>query len=204
MYVLCWDWSCGLTWEIGFILWETFCAVDIKIQLLTHSLVLCRQTLADDLDTVSPFTERKFIVFETQLLELLGICRVCSKPCNVQKKEECGTSVESHFHCFCGNKFRWRSQPFSYRLPLGNLVLAAAAFFTACSPTRLLRVFVQDLQQPAGLLPGSLIRSVWQRCQERLFSARRGKNIKLAGDGRCDSAGHCAKYGSYTLMDAET
>ena len=58
-----------------------------------------------------------------------------------------------------------------------------------------------DLQQPAGLLPGSLHP---QRCQGHLFMARWGKNIKLAGDGRCDSAGHCAKYGRYTLMDAET
>ena len=92
---------------------------------------------------MNPFTERRFTVFETQLLELLGICQVCSKPCNVQKKEECGTCVEFHCHCFCGNKFCWRSWPFSYRLPLGNLVLAADAFFfTACSPTRLLNVFV--------------------------------------------------------------
>ena len=56
--------------------------------------------------------------------------------------EEGGMWNKFHCHCFCGNKFRWRSQPFSYRLPLENLVLAAAAFFTACSPTRLLNVFV--------------------------------------------------------------
>ena len=117
-----------------------------------------------------------------------------------------------HCHCFCGNKFRWHSHPFSYRLPLGNLVLAAAAFFLFYSqlPYRIVECLcackhcllqLADLQQPAGLLPGSLHP---QRCQGHLFMARWGKNIKLAGDGRCDSAGHCAKYGSYTLMDAET
>ena len=25
--------------------------------------------------------------------------------------------------------------------------------------------------------------------------------LVLAGDGRCDSPGHCAKYGSYSLME---
>ena len=103
--------------------------------------ILCRQVLSDDLHTKNPFTERKFIVFESHLEELLSVCRACSKPYQVQKKGECGTSVEFHCHCFCGHKFCWCSQPFSHRLPLGNLVLAAAAFFTACSPTRLINTF---------------------------------------------------------------
>ena len=29
------------------------------------------------------------------------------------------------------------------------------------------------------------------------------KTLKLGGDGRNDSVGHSAKYGSYTLMDLE-
>lgn len=30
-----------------------------------------------------------------------------------------------------------------------------------------------------------------------------GKELVLGGDGRCDSPGHSAKFGSYSLMDLE-
>ncbi|KAK7500041.1 hypothetical protein BaRGS_00008588 [Batillaria attramentaria] len=113
----------------------------------------------------------------------------------------------------CGYNFNWHSPPYSLRLPLGNLVLAAAAFFTACTPTRLKTAMKQakiacfsfwtylNIQE-SYLLPA--VHDVWSRMQERLFAARRGRAVKLAGGGRCDSPGHCAKYGSYTFMDAET
>ena len=28
--------------------------------------------------------------------------------------------------------------------------------------------------------------------------------LDLCGDGRCDSPGHCAKYGTYTIMEENT
>ena len=109
--------------------------------------------------------------------------------------------------------YTWRSQPYSFTIPLGNLVLAAASFFTACPPTRLLNTLQQSniacfseatyYKIQAAYLVVS-VRSVWQQCQNRLLAARRGKAVKLAWDGRCDSPGHTDKYGSYTLMDAET
>ena len=30
-----------------------------------------------------------------------------------------------------------------------------------------------------------------------------GRQIILGGDGRCDSPGYCAKYGSYSCMDLD-
>ena len=41
--------------------------------------------------------------------------------------------------------------------------------------------------------------------QDQLFSSLgEGDNrLVLAGDGRCDSPGYCAKYGSFTLIEQE-
>ena len=113
----------------------------------------------------------------------------------------------------CSYVFEWFSQPYSRRLAIGNLVVAAAAFFTSCSPTKLIRLLrnssiacfgatTYNNIQASYLLPA--VRSVWTACQEQLFRAREHRAVKIAGDGRCDSPGHCAKYGSYTMMDAET
>lgn len=48
---------------------------------------------------------------------------------------------------------------------------------------------------------------VWQHAQASLLATlrediqRNDKGIAVGGDGRCDSPGHNAKYGSYTIMD---
>lgn len=45
----------------------------------------------------------------------------------------------------------------------------------------------------------------WHEQQQQLFSQleERGDGLVLAGDGRCDSPGHSAKYGSFTLMEQQ-
>ncbi|XP_070211159.1 uncharacterized protein [Littorina saxatilis] len=171
--------------------------------------------LTEDLNNVDPFQETKYLVFESKLEELLSVCRKCSSICQVMRKGVEGTAVEYCCSCeHCNHKFTWTSQPYSKRLPLGNLVLAAAVFFTACSPSRLITLFKSASiaifgqttyysLQGAYLVPA--VRNVWARCQEKLFAARpRARPVKLAGDGRCDSPGHCAKYGAYSLLDATT
>jgi len=42
----------------------------------------------------------------------------------------------------------------------------------------------------------------WKR-QQQLFNQleESGDGLIVAGDGRCDSLGHSAKYGSFTLME---
>ena len=59
------------------------------------------------------------------------------------------------------------------------------------------------VHQQAVLLP--CIQAEWKLFQKSyLDSVRRtGRPIILGGDGRCDSPGHSAKYGTYTSMDLD-
>ncbi|CAN7977712.1 unnamed protein product [Ixodes persulcatus] len=45
---------------------------------------------------------------------------------------------------------------------------------------------------------------VWNRKQNELFEQASGQELVLAGDGRSDSPGHSAKYGTYTVVDVST
>ena len=40
--------------------------------------------------------------------------------------------------------------------------------------------------------------------QADLFIEVQGKEMVLGGDGKCDSPGHSAKYGTYSFMDVES
>ena len=55
--------------------------------------------------------------------------------------------------------------------------------------------------QSSYLLPA--VSSVWIRHQERLLSKFKESkvNLQVGGDGRADSPGHCAKYGTYLLIE---
>ena len=45
------------------------------------------------------------------------------------------------------------------------------------------------------------VRNVWAKQQNDLFDKIRGQGLLVGGDGRSDSMGHSAKYGSYTTVD---
>lgn len=50
------------------------------------------------------------------------------------------------------------------------------------------------------------MRSVFNTAQEKVITdiKKENRQVCLAGDGRCDSPGHCALYGLYTMMDCFT
>ena len=50
-----------------------------------------------------------------------------------------------------------------------------------------------------------VINDLWEQNRGEVISELRQKAVvKLNGDGRCDSPGHNAKYGTYTLMDSDS
>ena len=61
------------------------------------------------------------------------------------------------------------------------------------------------LHQRKYLYP--LLKTVWEEEKAEVLEEVRetaGTGLVLAGDGRADSPGHCAKYGTYTLIEETT
>uniref|UniRef100_A0A1X7UU62 Uncharacterized protein n=1 Tax=Amphimedon queenslandica TaxID=400682 RepID=A0A1X7UU62_AMPQE len=90
--------------------------------------------------------------------------------------------------------------------------MSAAILFNGCFPEQALRVFRTIgcasiscnsfyREQRQYLFPA--IFQLWDIYQQSYFAqlAQEGQPLVLGGDGRADSPGHSAKYGSYSLME---
>ena len=124
-----------------------------------------------------------------------------------------GTMVTVSQHCQrCGeNAFVWRSQPLVLgRYPLGNVLLSYGILVAGATVKKVLLV-LQNMglcayscrtffrHQRKFLFP--VILAYWKTYQENLFNeVWKLKETAWSGDGRFDSMGHSAKYGTYTMF----
>ncbi|XP_062601407.1 uncharacterized protein LOC134263113 [Saccostrea cucullata] len=91
------------------------------------------------------WNERKFIVFESNLLELFRYCSSCSSVTLFAVKKILGSLVQVEQICgSCGHHRIWNSQPMTGSIPSGNLLLSAAILFTGLLPSKALR-FLEHL-----------------------------------------------------------
>ena len=116
--------------------------------------------------------------------------------------------------CPSGCKTTWESQPVVKRKPIGNLLLAASILFTGntfAAFSRLasclnLQFFSESVfydTQLKYLFP--VVNEAWEAESTRQIEKLNSRDVvNLDGDGRFDSPGHCAKYGTYTLMDEDS
>ena len=84
----------------------------------------------------SPAQERKFLVFEAQLLQLFYICPKCASPSLAQVQGVVGSMVRIGQTCgVCGFHRIWSSQPMVGAVPAGNLLISAGLLFsgTCCT-----------------------------------------------------------------------
>ena len=161
----------------------------------------------------NPETHKTYIIFENALLLLFTICRFCCAPTADVSKTIQGSFLKIRQQCSkCHHLFVWESQPFHGNIPAGNIITSAAILFTGLLPGKALRM-LQVLncasisrktffRHQSSILQPSIQR-VWNRQQQSLFDniISRNHHLILAGDGRSDSPGHSAKYGSYTVID---
>lgn len=163
-------------------------------------------------DSKSVQEQLKILVFEESLVELLSECRTCDKKCAVVISRRKGLMVVTTSTCSAGHVYTWSSQPSNSQLPCGNLHLSAAILFSGSNASQVLTLLdhfhVPRLSlstfhriQRSYLVPSAMMQ--WQIEQNMLVNTAPDTPIVLGGDGRCDSPGHSAKYGSYSLMDLE-
>ena len=110
----------------------------------------------------------------------------------------------------CQDTFVWKSQPFMLGLyPAGNLLLSFAVLLAGTSIKKVLLVFkhmgIMAFHEPTyyyhqrHLLIPSIVK-FWRSYQANILESLRGKEVLLSGDGRHDSMGHSAKYGTYSIF----
>ena len=151
-------------------------------------------------------------MFESALLLLFHVCSVCACTKTKIKKYLCGSLLRVIQSCSrCGKVRVWESQPYIGNVPAGNLLTSAAILFAGAFPTKSLRIFSTlncatisltsfFRYQSTFLFPA--VCRVHERYQNSLLAELKEKgDLIVAGDGRADSPGHSAKYGSYSLID---
>lgn len=163
--------------------------------------------------SVAPADEVKYIVCKSKLWDILKYCLKCGKVCLLEVINEMGTYIKTRKTCpSCEESSDWESQSFIKSIPTVNIQLSASILFSGSSPAKVLRILklmnvaaisrsTYETHQTKYLQP--TIMTHWTAQQYGLFDTLRTleDGLILGGDGRCDSPGHCAKYGAYTMME---
>lgn len=174
----------------------------------------CEHRSEEDIHSSSPpHKQRCYIVFESALMFLFSMCSYCRGRSTKVSKTMVGTFLRITQKCFrCGYNFIWESQPHIGTTPAGNILTSAAILYSGVIPAKALRIF-QILNcltisrktffrhQSHYLQPA--VDSYWTKQQNALLDKMKDQKKKLAvgGDGRADSPGHSAKYGTYSLLE---
>ena len=159
-------------------------------------------------------TDPKYIVFEDKLLELFKRCAVCGEDVLEKDLVKKGSALKVTTFCKNAHSKEWVSQPNLKRAAAGNLLLSGAILFTGSTFSR-----VSEMASTINLaFPGEsdylnyqrrhlfpIINEYWHKEKAAVLSDLLDReSLTLLGDGRCDSPGFSAKYGTYTMMDQET
>ena len=152
----------------------------------------------------------KYIIFQDNLDQLHRFCNQCGAP-NLEKSTFTrGSMIGYRIKCHNGLSYVWHSQPQQKKQPVGNLLFAAAILVSGNTYAKI-SAFASMLKlailskaqfnkiQKRNVLP--VIEECWEKEKKKAQDEVRAiDSLVLSGDGRCDSPGHTAKYGSNTLM----
>ncbi|XP_044178092.1 uncharacterized protein LOC122960162 [Acropora millepora] len=155
--------------------------------------------------------EPKAIVFLSKLLLLFQTCHWCFANNPTLAISQSGTMLTIQTSCsHCKRDFTWTSQPLMLgKFPAGNLLLSFAILCSGASINKILVVFKHMgvlvyhfptyFHHQRHLLIPAVVK-YWRGYQAALLQRLQGQEVVLAGDGRHDSMGHSAKYGTYSIF----
>ncbi|XP_066430797.1 uncharacterized protein [Eleutherodactylus coqui] len=185
-----------------------------------HTDVLDLKLRAQETHSVcsDPVKDRKFIVFESCLDELILSmpCRGeqgCDRPIVKIWKEINGTFIAVHVSCGNHSYKLWESQPQTGGIPAGNLLLSSAILFSGLTYVKIRHLFyilgllcidksTYFKNQTNHLFPA--INNQWTLEQNVIIDNLKKSPVCLAGDGQFDRPRHLAKHGIYTLLDVNS
>ena len=155
---------------------------------------------------------QKIIVFNDCLQELFQFCPVGGSPVVSHTQFCTGTLLTVNIICSKGHERQWRSQPSITGMPAGNLMVSAAILFSGETYSKISH-FAEILKlqflsestyyriQDEYVLP--VTNDAWKKHQQEILKFVSGP-LSIIADGRCDSPGYSAKYGTYTIIDQNT
>lgn len=126
-----------------------------------------------------------------------------------------GTKITVRQKCLsCSFTTSWDSQPPVGDIPVGNIMMSSSILFGGGSPAKVLNIlkhmnvptiaYSTFMQHQKKYLHPAVQRTYKEQQRTLLTNIEaEGRELILGGDGRCDSPGHSAKYGTYSLMDVE-
>ncbi|KAA0705258.1 hypothetical protein E1301_Tti019534 [Triplophysa tibetana] len=158
---------------------------------------------------------RKYIVYETCIMELFESCPVCQRRCDVRSQTH-GTFLRVDQVCqHCNFSRKWNSQPIMGSTPAGNIHLSCAVYLCGASYITLEKVFAamrlqvfryNTFRSHARMYIEPAIVCKWKNWQDGMLNQiRQQEKVILGGDMRANSSEeHSAKFGSYTMMELQT
>ena len=171
------------------------------------------EDLIEETSDTDPVQDDKFIIFDSSLDVLFQRCPECGTHVSEVKKTRRGSMLCVTLTCLNHHTFKWNSQPIKNSYALGNILLAASLLFSGmtfcrfalmCSFFRL-KIFSQATfyrLQNSFLFP--VIYKFWKIEQANAITKFKDQEVEVIGDGRCDSPGYSAKYGTYTMMESHS
>ena len=157
--------------------------------------------------------DRMFLVYESCLDELFHTCQKCGKQLSEIEKIIQGGNIKVKTTCIEHCTYTWSAQPILRGMAAGNLLTASAILFSGFTYARyaqfanllkLQTIAERTFYEVQKDLLWPVVQEAWKIHKESLHRELRGTDLKFAGDGRCDSPGHTAKYGTYSLKDCAT